>query len=124
MVFLLRHAGGGGGVGCAAGVGGGAGAAAEGGAGQGRGGEGLGGRYRALVDGGERQVVRGRAFEVLGVEEEQALRAYETGRYEVVRCRIEIGAEVVWGCTFWFRGLGGSWGEDARASCFGGWVVG
>lgn len=36
-------------------------------------------------------------------EQEDALRAYETEKYEVVRCRIEMeGGEVVMGCTFRF----------------------
>jgi gamma-glutamylcyclotransferase (GGCT)/AIG2-like uncharacterized protein YtfP len=46
------------------------------------------GKYKALVDGPE--VVRGRVFEVLSREQEDSLRAYETEKYEVVRCAITL----------------------------------
>lgn len=60
-----------------------------------------GGKYKALVDGAER--IGGWAYEVVSKEQEDALRAYETEKYEVVRCRIEVeGGEEVMGCTFRF----------------------
>ncbi|KAK7706760.1 hypothetical protein SLS57_009570 [Botryosphaeria dothidea] len=61
-----------------------------------------GGRYKALVDGEGR--VEGWAYRVRSAEQEDALRAYETEKYEVVRCKIEIESweEDVWGCTFRF----------------------
>ncbi|MCJ1396822.1 hypothetical protein MMC11_000012 [Xylographa trunciseda] len=66
-----------------------------------------GGKYRALVDGPAEAEVRGWAGEVSGEEEELGLRVYETERYEVVRCGIEVGGEVVRGCTFrWVGGEG------------------
>lgn len=63
-----------------------------------------GGKYKALVDGTER--IGGWAYEVASKEQEDALRAYETESYEVVRCRIEVeGGEEVMGCTFRFADL-------------------
>ncbi|KAF9634051.1 AIG2-like protein [Lasiodiplodia theobromae] len=60
-----------------------------------------GGKYKALVDGAER--IDGWAYEVVSKEQEDALRAYETEKYEVVRCGIEMeGGEEVMGCTFRF----------------------
>ena len=46
-----------------------------------------GGKYRALVD-DPTSVVEGSAFLVQSKDEEDALRFYESDRYEVVRCRI------------------------------------
>ncbi|KAB5513592.1 hypothetical protein GE09DRAFT_1231760 [Coniochaeta sp. 2T2.1] len=69
-----------------------------------------GGKYKALVDAGERDIVEGMAYLVRSEEDEGALRYYETERYEVVRCEIEMqdenGQEVerVMGCTFRFVG--------------------
>ncbi|MCJ1431265.1 hypothetical protein MMC27_000616 [Xylographa pallens] len=69
-------------------------------------------RYKALVDEppgrGGGGVVDGKAYAVRSAEEEEALRGYETGAYEVVRCEIELrgGKEAVKGCTFRFQGLG------------------
>lgn len=60
------------------------------------------GKYRALVDGKESDEVAGSAYEVTSKEQENALRAYETDNYEVVRCEIEMGGEIVNGCTFRF----------------------
>ncbi|KAB2573133.1 Aig2-like protein [Lasiodiplodia theobromae] len=60
-----------------------------------------GGKYKALVDGTER--IDGWTYEVVSKEQEDALRAYETEKYEVVRCGIEMeGGEEVMGCTFRF----------------------
>lgn len=63
------------------------------------------GKYKALVDGGEGDVVEGVAFEVEGGEEEEALRFFETEMYEVVRCGIRMGGgggKVLGGLTFRF----------------------
>jgi hypothetical protein len=48
------------------------------------------GKYKALMDtnASTDSVVQGWAFQVLSEEEEQALRHYETNKYEVVRCQI------------------------------------
>lgn len=62
------------------------------------------GKYRALIDGTESSVVAGHAFEVQSKDQEDALRAYETSKYEVVRCVIEIGRRRIPGCTFRFVG--------------------
>ena len=70
-----------------------------------------GGKYKALVDGpeGGGGVVEGKAYAVRSGEEEEALRVYEMGAYEVVRCGIGLwgGEEWVRGCMFRFRGSGG-----------------
>ncbi|KAF2121541.1 hypothetical protein BDV96DRAFT_640930 [Lophiotrema nucula] len=65
-------------------------------------------KYFALVDhpGSE---VEGWALKVQSEEEEDALRVYETARYEVVRAKIELKGgdregEVLCGCTFRFAG--------------------
>ncbi|CAG9981034.1 unnamed protein product [Clonostachys byssicola] len=68
------------------------------------------GKYKALVDdfGGGR--VHGHGFLVQNKEEEDALRYYETGAYEVVRCEIYLetrdGMNMAKGLTFRF--IGGS----------------
>lgn len=62
------------------------------------------GKYRALIDGTETSVVEGHAFEVHSKEQDDALRAYETSKYEVVRCSIGIGHREIPGCTFRFVG--------------------
>ncbi|KAL1648782.1 hypothetical protein SLS58_001961 [Diplodia intermedia] len=59
-----------------------------------------GGKYKALVDGPRK--VDGWAYKVMNKEQEDILRAYETEKYEVVRCRIEMEGEDVMGCTFRF----------------------
>lgn len=60
-----------------------------------------GGKYKALVNGTEK--INGWAYEVVSREQEDALRAYETEKYEVVRCRIEMeSGDEVMGCTFRF----------------------
>lgn len=70
------------------------------------------GKYRALVDGIETSIVNGHAFEVQARDHEDALRAYETSKYEVVRCMIEIGDHQISGCTFRFVGeVDGTGGE-------------
>jgi hypothetical protein len=38
------------------------------------------------------------------MEHEDALRLYETGDYEVVRCAMEFDERMVQGCTFRFVG--------------------
>ncbi|EEP81521.1 predicted protein [Uncinocarpus reesii 1704] len=59
---------------------------------------------KALVDGSFTSRVRGVAYEVVSKEHEDALRRYETGKYEVVRCNIHTEERgVVRGLTFRFR---------------------
>jgi gamma-glutamylcyclotransferase (GGCT)/AIG2-like uncharacterized protein YtfP len=64
-----------------------------------------GGKYRALVDGGEREELQGWMYVVQSEEHEDALRTYENGNYEVVRCemRSEDGGRVK-GLTFRYCG--------------------
>ncbi|KAL7817782.1 hypothetical protein V8C26DRAFT_397912 [Trichoderma gracile] len=50
----------------------------------------LGDRYLALVDGDGDSTVDGWAYQVKDQHEEDSLRVYETGKYEVVRCMIEV----------------------------------
>lgn len=64
-----------------------------------------GGKYRALVDGTAHSQVEGSAYLVPCREHEDALRIYETEKYEVVRCEIVMGEERVMGCTFRFVGI-------------------
>jgi hypothetical protein len=60
------------------------------------------GKYKGLVCGDVEDVVHGSAFLVRNAEEEDALRYYETDKYEVVRCGIQYeDSEVtVAGLTF------------------------
>lgn len=60
------------------------------------------GTYKALVDGIETDVVRGKAYLVKGEEEEDKLLFYETEAYDVVRCRILFpnGEQSIAGCAF------------------------
>lgn len=51
------------------------------------------GKYRGLVDGGHSDEVDGMMYMVKSREEEEALRIYETAKYEVVRCNIQQKAE-------------------------------
>lgn len=63
----------------------------------------LGEKYLALVDADEGSVVDGWAYQVKDRAEEDSLRVYETGMYEVVRCTVEVMGEkegVVHGLTF------------------------
>jgi hypothetical protein len=59
-------------------------------------------KYKALVDAPSGDVVSGFAYEVTSKEQEDALRAYETDNYEVVRCHISVEGRMVKGCTFRF----------------------
>ncbi|OAL23213.1 hypothetical protein AYO20_11025 [Fonsecaea nubica] len=64
------------------------------------------GKYRALVDSwSESAKVFGSAFLVQSQDQEDALRFYETDRYEVVRCRILTEQGNLRGLTFRFDGL-------------------
>ncbi|KAL6907331.1 hypothetical protein GGI43DRAFT_421019 [Trichoderma evansii] len=47
-------------------------------------------KYLALVDADERSKVDGWAYQVKNQNEEDSLRVYETGIYEVVRCTMEL----------------------------------
>ncbi|CAH0025564.1 unnamed protein product [Clonostachys rhizophaga] len=66
------------------------------------------GKYKALVDDFGGGSVHGHGFLVQDKEAEDALRYYETGAYEVVRCEIHLvthgGVNMVKGLTFRFTG--------------------
>jgi hypothetical protein len=70
-----------------------------------------GGKHNALVDDHPGSRVYGWAYEVVSLEQEDALRMYETAKYEVVRVEIELarhtGGRFVKGCTFRFVGKKG-----------------
>lgn len=61
-------------------------------------------KYMALVDADEGSIVKGSAFLVCTREHEDALRCFETDKYEVVRCKIEMldDGTVVKGLVFRF----------------------
>ncbi|KAI1206583.1 uncharacterized protein F4807DRAFT_463529 [Annulohypoxylon truncatum] len=64
-----------------------------------------GGKYKALVDAfDDRAEVQGHAFLVHNHEQEDCLQLYETDKYDVVRCEIQMGDEKVKGLTFRFIG--------------------
>ena len=63
-----------------------------------------GGRYRALVDGDEWDEVQGWVYEVQNKKQEDALRAYESKNYKVVRIGIQTDGGEVRGLTFRFCG--------------------
>lgn len=66
-----------------------------------------GGKYKALVDQrgyGKESKVAGHAFCVESEKVETGLRVYETDKYEVVRCTIEMGDRREQGLTFRFVG--------------------
>ncbi|KAF5511357.1 hypothetical protein CGCS363_v002530 [Colletotrichum siamense] len=67
-----------------------------------------GGKYKALVDALDAKAppVKGKAFQVMNREVEETLRTYETDKYEVTRCLIEMAdsIEEVRGLTFRFAG--------------------
>ncbi|KAH0444747.1 poly polymerase [Colletotrichum camelliae] len=67
-----------------------------------------GGKYKALVNApdGKAPRVKGKAFLVMDKELEDALRTYETDKYEVTRCLIEMADTIaeVRGLTFRFAG--------------------
>ncbi|KAL9614575.1 MAG: hypothetical protein Q9167_000944 [Letrouitia subvulpina] len=62
------------------------------------------GKYKALIDGPSNSIIQGWAYEVQTAEHEEALRFYETAKYEVVRCSIELPdrKDAVVGLTFRF----------------------
>ncbi|KAI8268950.1 hypothetical protein K4K58_003380 [Colletotrichum sp. SAR11_239] len=66
------------------------------------------GKYKALVDApdGKAPPVKGKAFWVTDEEMEETLRTYETDKYEVTRCLIEMADSIkeVRGLTFRFAG--------------------
>ncbi|KIY02679.1 uncharacterized protein Z520_01144 [Fonsecaea multimorphosa CBS 102226] len=62
------------------------------------------GKYKALVDSPGTAKVLGSAFLVRSRDEEDALRFYETDKYEVVRCRIFTRQGDLMGLTFRFHG--------------------
>ncbi|KAF9878420.1 hypothetical protein CkaCkLH20_03912 [Colletotrichum karsti] len=63
-----------------------------------------GGKYRALIDAPADSTIDGYAFRVVSQEQEDVLQTYETDKYEVVRCLIEMEDEAVRGLTFRFIG--------------------
>jgi len=73
------------------------------------------GKYKALVD-NPGTCVEGCAYEVVSQEQEDALRVYETAKYEVVRveimCRVDFRAKVLSGLTFRFAGEEGELDVD------------
>ena len=77
------------------------------------------GKYKALVD-NPGTCVEGCAYEVVSQEQEDALRMYETAKYEVVRveimCRMDFRARFVRGLTFRFAGEEGELDEDEGES--------
>lgn len=71
------------------------------------------GPYRALVGGEAGDVVKGMVFEVESEAQEDLLRFYEIGAYEVVECEIEIEqGGALRGRTFRWAGVG-----EERALC-------
>jgi len=63
-----------------------------------------GGLYRAIVDcPGER--VDGFVYPITSLDEEDAIRAYETANYEVVKARIVLDGKEIEGRTFRFAGF-------------------
>lgn len=63
------------------------------------------GKYKALIDNyDDTTPVRGHAFLVSCREHEEILRAYETDKYEVVRCLFDRNGVVTKGLTFRFCG--------------------
>lgn len=62
------------------------------------------GQYRALVDAEADISTQGSAFSVDSREHEDILRFYETEKYEVVRCEIEMEHSVERGLVFRFAG--------------------
>ncbi|KAM0479031.1 hypothetical protein ACHAPX_005010 [Trichoderma viride] len=73
----------------------------------------LDGKYLSLVDADEDSKVDGWAYQIKNQDEEDSLRVYETGVYEVVRCTIEFANETdvnVQGLTF--RLVDGLFGPD------------
>lgn len=63
-----------------------------------------GGKYKALVDGTDDDIVHGSAYQVQDRESEESLLVYETEKYEVVRCIIESADRNFSGLTFRFMG--------------------
>lgn len=63
-----------------------------------------GGKYKALVDGTDDDIVHGSAYQVQDRESEESLLLYETEKYEVVRCLIKTADRNFSGLTFRFMG--------------------
>ena len=63
-----------------------------------------GGKYKALVDGTDDDIVHGSAYQVQDRESEESLLLYETEKYEVVRCVIKSADRDFSGLTFRFIG--------------------
>ena len=63
-----------------------------------------GGKYLALIDSDTNDKVLGSAYQVKDCRHEEVLLAYETEKYEVVRCLIDLDDRQVSGLTFRFVG--------------------
>lgn len=63
-----------------------------------------GGKYKALVDGTDDDIVHGSAYQVQDRESEESLLLYETEKYEVIRCVIRSANRSFSGLTFRFVG--------------------
>ncbi|KAF7549499.1 hypothetical protein G7046_g8333 [Stylonectria norvegica] len=63
-----------------------------------------GGKYWALKDDLEGSAVQGNAVLIENKDQENALRLYETNKYEIVRCQISMAGRTVDGLTFRFVG--------------------
>ena len=61
-------------------------------------------QYNALIDGPPDSIVDGLVYVVESKEHEDLLRFRETKNYEVVRCNIEVGAEMMEGLAFRYSG--------------------
>lgn len=66
------------------------------------------GKYKAIADGSDEDIVEGGAFLVKNAQQEDSLKFFETDMYEIVRCRIRMSdglREEVPGLVFRFCGL-------------------
>ncbi|KAK6949774.1 hypothetical protein Daesc_008095 [Daldinia eschscholtzii] len=64
-----------------------------------------GGKYKALVESfDDKKEVQGQAFLVENQDQEHCLQLYETDKYDVVRCEIQLDGKKLKGLTFRFTG--------------------
>jgi len=63
------------------------------------------GKYQVLVHKRPNACIKGSVHDVSSKEQKDALRCYETDKYEVVRCTIFMRGRQVQGCTFRFEAL-------------------
>lgn len=79
------------------------------------------GKYSALVNGERSDEVGGMVYEIPNQEVEQKILAFQTAKFEVVRCKMQFaldGAET-WGLTFRFCGRPESLRESYHKLCRG-----